>query len=258
MNNYLLKKFGLKGKKSIVTGASRGIGRAIAEAFSYAGSEIFIHYYKSGQEAIALKKLLEKSGGQAHTVKADVTNPDDVIRMFEVVSSCWENVDILVNNVGDLVQKSVTTAMSNELIDATIRVNLNSMIYCTREVIPLMKNSNNPCIVNLGSVAAHNGGSNGSTLYAATKAAVHTFTRGLAKELAPKIRVNGIAPGTILTNFHRKYSTKTQLEKTIKNTPLKRLGNPEDIAAAAVYLCGEGASFVTGEIMEINGGFWLA
>ena len=107
-------------------------------------------------------------------------------------------------------------------------------------------------------MAAHDGGANGATLYASSKGAIHTFTRGLAKELAPDIRVNAVAPGLILTDFHRRFSTKERLKAVAENTPLKRLGKAEDIAAAAVFLCGKGASFITGEVIEINGGLLFA
>src|SRR5439155_5596730 len=138
------------------------------------------------------------------------------------------------------------------------KLNFHSTVYVCRAAIPLLKRGKDPSIINLSSVAAHNGGANGATIYAATKGAIHTYTRGLARELAPEIRVNGIAPGVALTDFHRIHSTPEGLATIAGNTPLKRLGTPEDHGAAAVFLSGRGASFITGEIIEINGGLWLA
>jgi 3-oxoacyl-[acyl-carrier protein] reductase len=107
-------------------------------------------------------------------------------------------------------------------------------------------------------VAAHHGGGSGSVLYASTKGAIHTLTRGLAKELSPSIRVNALAPGVILTDFHRRHSTEESIKNFVAATPLKRAGKPEEVAGAAIFLCSRSASFITGEILEINGGIWLA
>src|SRR5204863_4099647 len=114
------------------------------------------------------------------------------------------------------------------------------------------------CILNLTSVAAHHGGGNGAVFYAATKGAILTLTRGMAKEYAPEIRVNGLAPGVILTDFHRKHSTPAMLDSMSASTPLKRIGTADECAAAAVFLCSRAAAFITGETIEINGGLGLA
>ena len=163
-----------------------------------------------------------------------------------------------MNNSGDLGQRSKIEDLSDELIEAVLRVNIHTALYSSRAAIPLLRKGTNPSIINLSSVAAHMGGLNGAALYASTKGAIHTFTRGLAKELAPDIRVNAIAPGVTMTDFQRRHSSEQLLNGVAQRTPLKRLGTEEDMTAAAVFLCGDGASFITGEVIEINGGLWMA
>lgn len=257
-NDYIEKHFGLEGRRALVTGGSRGIGRAIALSLAAAGAEVLIHYHKSEQAAQEVASAIETTQGMAWVAGADLTDSLQVQNLFSKIGERWDSLDVLVNNAGDLVRRSSIAELSDELIDQVLRVNIHSALYTTRAAIPLLRNGTHSSVINLGSVAAHNGGANGATLYAAAKGAIHSFTRGLAKELAPQIRVNAIAPGVILTDFHRKHSQETALEATSAATPLKRLGQPEDIAAAVVFLCGKGASFITGEVLEINGGLWLA
>ncbi|HEX3357586.1 MAG TPA: SDR family oxidoreductase [Tepidisphaeraceae bacterium] len=258
MNAFLENQFGLAGKRALVTGAARGIGRAIAEALCAAGAEVCIHFNKSEGEAKKLVAQLESQGGRVFAVGGDLTDSKQADTLIAKIESRWNGLDILVNNAGDLVQRSKVEAFSDDLLDRVVKLNFHSAVYVTRRAIPLLRRGIDPSIINLSSVAAHNGGSNGATIYAATKAAIHTYTRGLAKELAPAIRVNAISPGVALTDFHRTHTTPEALETIAGNTPLKRLGTAEDHGAAVVFLCGKGASFITGEVIEINGGLWLA
>ena len=258
MTDYLNSAFSLEGKRAVVTGAGRGIGRAIAEALAGAGAEVLVHYHSSRDGAAQVVETIQKSGGKAWSEGADLTKSDEVRRLFATIKKRWNAIDILVNNTGDLVKRAKVAEISDELIDQVLRVNIHSAVYTTREAIPLLRLGKDPCIVNLSSVAAHNGGNNGATVYAASKAAIHTLTRGLAKELAPGIRVNALSPGVAYTDFHKTHSTPESLAAVTQNTPLKRLGTAEDHGAAVVFLCGKGASFITGEVIEINGGLWLA
>jgi 3-oxoacyl-[acyl-carrier protein] reductase len=261
MSNYFEDQFGLKDKRAIVTGAGRGIGRAIAEAFAAAGAQVCIHYNKSESAAGECVAAIEKQfgTGRAWCVGGDLTDSSAVHAIFEKVSARWGGaLDILVNNTGDLVQRRKIAEFDDELLEKVLRVNIHSAVYCTRAAIPLLKRGNDPIIINLSSVAAHNGGANGATIYAATKGAIHTYTRGLAKELAPDIRVNGIAPGVAFTDFHRTHSTPEALAAVTNNTPLRRLGTAEDNAGAAVFLASKAGSFITGEVIEVNGGLWVA
>jgi len=258
MANYLVDQFGLPGRKALVTGAGRGIGRAISLALAGAGAEVCVHFNTSRDKAEATVSEILDSGGKAFSFQADLTIPAQVNKMTDQIQERWGALDILVNNSGDLVQRSPVANLTDELIDRVLKLNLGSMVYCIRACIPLLRTGIHPCIVNLGSVAAHHGGGNGATLYAATKGAIHTLTRGLAKELAPGIRVNGIAPGVILTDFHRRHSTNELLQNFAASTPLKRLGSSEEVAGAVVFLCASAASYITGEVIEINGGLWMA
>lgn len=258
MNTFYEKHFGLKDKKAIVTGAGRGIGRAIAEAFAAVGAEVLIHYHSSKDAAREVVEAIQTNGGKAWAEGADLTNSAEAKALFKKVEDRWGALDILVNNAGDLIKRCNIEDFSDELIETVLRVNIHTTLYSCREAISLLRKGMTPSIINIGSIAAHNGGLNGAALYAATKGAIHTLTRGLAKELAPDIRVNAIAPGIILTDFHRRHSTEEKLRIVAENTPLKRSGTVEDIAAAAVFLSGNGAAYITGEIIEINGGLWLA
>lgn len=258
MNNFYEKHFGLANKRAVVTGAGRGIGQAIAEALAAMGAEVLVHYNTSKDAAQKVVEDIRTNGGKAWTTGADLTDSAQAKDLFQKVQERWGALDILVSNAGDLVQRCKIEDFSDELIETVLRVNIHTALYSTRDAIPLLRKGKNPGIINLSSVAAHNGGINGATLYATTKGAIHTFTRGLAKELAPDIRVNAIAPGVILTDFHRRHTSEERLNVIAQNTPLKRLGTAEDMAAAAVFLCGDGASFITGEVIEINGGLWVA
>jgi 3-oxoacyl-[acyl-carrier protein] reductase len=163
-----------------------------------------------------------------------------------------------VNNTGDLVERRKIAEFSDDLLERVLRVNVHSAIYSTRAAIPLLRKGKDASIINLSSVAAHHGGANGASVYAATKGAIHTWTKGLSKELAPEIRVNAIAPGVALTDFHHRHSTKEFLDNVATGTALKRLGAPDEHGGAAVFLCAKSGAFITGEVIEINGGLWFA
>jgi 3-oxoacyl-[acyl-carrier protein] reductase len=262
MTNYMNDQFGLTGKRALVTGAARGIGRAIAEALAFAGARVCVHFHQSeaaAREACSAIASATGDNDRAWSTGADLTDSGQTRALFERVSQRWNGaLDILVNNTGDLVRRCTVADFTDELLEQVLRVNIHSAIFATRSAIPLLKRGKDPVVINLSSVAAHNGGANGAAVYAATKGAIHTLTRGLAKELAPEIRVNAIAPGVALTDFHRRHSSEQFLEQIRANTPLKRLGTAEDQGAAAVFLCAKSGSFITGEVIEINGGLWLA
>ncbi len=258
MTDFFSKHFGLAGKRALVTGAGRGIGKAVAQGLAAAGAHVAVHYHASHDDALHTVEEIAQAGGKAFALQADLTDSRQTNSLFEQLRADWPTLDILVNNSGDLVRRCRIEDMDDELIDQVIRVNLHTTLYATRAAIPMLRGAAAPVIVNVSSVAAHNGGANGATLYAATKGALLTMTRGLAKELAPHIRVNAIAPGVANTDFHRVHSTPEGLRTIAHNTPLQRLGEPRDHVAAVVFLCAPGAAFITGEMIEINGGLWLA
>jgi 3-oxoacyl-[acyl-carrier protein] reductase len=258
MSDYLNQQFGLYNRKGLVTGAGRGIGKAIACALAGAGAEVCVHCHSSRERAEETVAEIAQAGGTAWMVQADLSDSIQTQKMAEQIKERWGRLDLLVNNAGDLVKRCPIAELPDDLIETVLRVNLHTALYCIRACLPLLKMGQEPSILNLGSVAAHHGGGNGAVLYASTKGAIHTLTRGLAKEMAPSIRVNALAPGVITTDFHRRHSSEEALKNFAAATPLKRPGRPEEVAGAAVFLCSPAASFITGEIIEINGGIWLA
>ncbi len=254
MDTWLRKQFGLDGKRAVVTGASRGIGRAIAVALAAARAEVLVHYHKGAAEAEETVRMI---GGRAWSASADLTNSDSTNALFDQVKRRWSALDILVNNAGDMVTRTPIDLIDDELMKSIIEVNLGSCLRACRSAIPLLQRGAKPAIVNMTSMAAHHGGLGGTSVYAASKGAILTLTRSLARELAPQIRVNAISPGVIMTELHDRLTPADKLVQTAASTPLGRNGTPEECAAAAVFLCGASASFITGEVIEINGGLYM-
>ncbi len=248
----------LTAQRAIVTGASTGIGRAIAIALARAGADVAIHYGSSRKEAEETARGVESHGRRAVLVQADFRDPTAAGKAVEAaVQALGAPIDILVNNAGSLVGRSAVEEMDAELWQEVIALNLSSVFFATKAALPYL--GDGARIVNVSSVAARHGGGPGAFAYAAAKGGVMTLTRGLAKELASRnIRVNAIAPGVIETPFHDKFSTPEQLETFRKGIPLGRLGTSEECAGAVLYLVSPLASYVTGQSIDINGGQWFA
>jgi len=248
----------LTAQRAIVTGASTGIGRAIAIALARAGADVAIHYGSSRKEADETARAVESHGRRAVLVQADFRDPTAAGTAVEAaVQALGAPIDILVNNAGSLVGRSAVEEMDAELWQEVIALNLSSVFFATKAALPYL--GDGARIVNVSSVAARHGGGPGAFAYAAAKGGVMTLTRGLAKELASRnIRVNAIAPGVIETPFHDKFSTPEQLETFRKGIPLGRLGTSEECAGAVLYLVSPLASYVTGQSIDINGGQWFA
>jgi len=248
----------LTAQRAIVTGASTGIGRAIAMALARAGADVAIHYGSSRKEAEETARGVESHGRRAVLVQADFRDPTAAGKAVEAaVQALGAPIDILVNNAGSLVGRSAVEEMDAELWQEVIALNLSSVFFATKAALPYL--GDGARIVNVSSVAARHGGGPGAFAYAAAKGGVMTLTRGLAKELASRnIRVNAIAPGVIETPFHDKFSTPEQLETFRKGIPLGRLGTSEECAGAVLYLVSPLASYVTGQSIDINGGQWFA
>ena len=248
----------LTAQRAIVTGASTGIGRAIAIALARAGADVAIHYGSSRKEADETARAVESHGRRAVLVQADFRDPTAAGKAVEAaVQALGAPIDILVNNAGSLVGRSAVEEMEAELWQEVIALNLSSVFFVTKAALPHL--GDGARIVNVSSVAARHGGGPGAFAYAAAKGGVMTLTRGLAKELASRnIRVNAIAPGVIETPFHDKFSTPEQLETFRKGIPLGRLGTSEECAGAVLYLVSPLASYVTGQSIDINGGQWFA
>ena len=236
----------LEGKTALVTGASRGIGRAIAAELAQAGASVVIGYRSGKDEA---ESLAQEIGGRA--VQADVSNAEDAARLVEDAG----DIDILVNNAG-LTRDGLLARMSDEDWRTVIDTNLSSVFYTCRAVCRPMMKKRAGSIVNVSSIVGVHGNW-GQTNYAASKAGIIGFTKSLARELGSRgVRANVVAPGyvkTQLTDVLPEEATKAMLD----NTPLGRLGEPEDIAGAVRFLCSDAAAFITGEVLLVDGGLGM-
>lgn len=247
----------LKDKIALVTGGARDIGRATVLRLAEAGAAVAINYLGSEDRANALVEEIQGKGGEAVAVRGDVTQLTEVEHMVRTVTSMLgEKIDILVNNAGGLLARKKLDEMDEKFIDDVVTINFKSMLYVTRSVLPYMPDGGS--IVNLASLAAHDGGGPGSIVYAASKGAVLTATRGLAKELAPrKIRVNCVSPGLINTTFHDTFTKPEARVATAARTQVGREGESDDVAKSIVFLASDMASYITGECLEVNGGLYF-
>ena len=244
----------LKSKRVLVTGSSSGIGAATAVMFAQQGCFVGVHYFRtqSGGEK-TLAEVIKHSKGCL--LKADMRDEAQVEVMIAQFVEQAGGLDILINNAGTLLGRVDIETMPLEHFEDEFATNTRSAFLATRTAIPHLKQSKG-CIVNLGSIAGHNGGGGGSGIYASAKAAVHTMTIAMAKELSKyDIRVNSVLPGLIETRFHEKFSTSERIKKVAAETPLKRNGTAEDVAKAILFLASNtAASFITGEYIAVNGG----
>ena len=250
----------LSGKVALVTGGARDIGRATVLELAASGAAVVVNYYASEERAHALVDEVASAGGRAVAVRADVTRAADVDRLVAEAGRAFggeaPRIDILVNNAGGLLARKKIDEMDEAFWDAVVAINMKSVFLVTRAVLPLMPQGG--AIVNLSSLAAHDGGGPGSVAYAASKAAVLTLTRGLSKELGPrKIRVNCVSPGLINTTFHDTFSKPEGRAATVARTSVGREGEPVDVARAIVFLASAAAAYVNGESLEINGGLYF-
>ena len=243
-----------KGKVAVVTGGARDIGRQVSLKLAKEGSKVVVNYFDNEADAAETLKMIQDAGGEAISVQGDMTNAADVKRLIQTaVSAFTGKIDIMVHVVGGLVARRLITEMEEEFWDFLMTVNAKSAFLTTREVIPHMPEGSS--IIYFSSQAARDGGGPGASAYAASKGAVMTLTRSLAKELGPKnIRVNSVAPGMIATSFHDRFTKNEVRDRVAAGTPLRREGKPEEVADLIAYLASEEASFLTGLNVDINGG----
>lgn len=237
------------GKNVLITGAGRGIGFAAATAFKQCGATITAHSGRIG----SAKNL---DGIADNIIEADFSNRKGVTQFINDVSANDSQFDVVINNAGTMLGRFPANALTDEQYEALVMLNQTSVVMVTRGLLAKNKIADNAAIVNTTSISALTGGSPGSSIYSATKAFVSTYTKALARELAPRgIRANLISPGTIDTEFHERYSSKEKLAATKNSVPLKRLGTAQDCANAYLFLSApELSGYITGQTLEINGG----
>ena len=239
-------------KTALVTGASRGIGRAAALKLAKAGAKVAVNFAGNRTAAEEVVSMIEATGGQAMLVQADVGNAADVEAMIKAVVERFGRIDILVNNAG-ITRDNLIMRMKEEDWDAVIHTNLKGIFNCTKAVSKLMMKQRYGRIINMASVVGVMGNA-GQANYAAAKAGVIGFTKSMAKELASRnITVNAVAPGYISTDMTANLPEQARLELQ-SQIPLQRLGNPEDVAAAVLFLVSPGADYITGQTIHVDGG----
>ncbi len=244
----------LQGKVTIITGAGRGIGRATARMFAQEGAKIVINYSKSEKEAYSLASEIDNGGGETLVVKADVSKADEVKKMIQKTIAKFGRIDILVNNAGIAIPAAFLDS-TEEIWDRTMDVNLKGAYLCSKEVAPIMLNQKSGKIINIASVSgmAERTAVN-NTAYVVSKAGVIGLTRSLAVNLSPHVNVNAICPGLIDTDMVEATFTPEKKTMAIQEYLLKRMGKPEEIASAALFLASGDSDFITGEILTVAGG----
>lgn len=248
----------LRGKTALITGGSRGIGRATAILFARAGADVAINYASREAEAKKVKREVENLGRKCLLLKADISRQEEVIRMVEIMVKELAAVDILVNNAGIWTYGEIGN-MASETWEETIKVNLDSVFFVTNAVVPQMKRKKRGWIINVSSTAAIRGEALHSH-YAATKGAINALTKSWAVELAPwNIRVNCVAPGWVDTDMCANVFSDPAFRESIRQSiPLKRIPSPEDIAGPILFLASDLARHITGAIINVNGGSVLS
>ena len=244
-------------KTVLVTGGARDIGQAICLKFAKKGYQVIFNYYQSEAKAGATLEQLTTLGTKSLAIQADLTNQAGVDKLMNEATASFDSIDVLVNNTGGLVARRPLTEMDTDFIDQVMDLNFKSTVLTCRAVIPNMPPGSS--VVNVSSQAARDGGGGGSALYAASKAAMSSFTRSMAKEFGPSgIRVNSVCPGMIDTLFHDRFTADEVRANFEATVPLRRQGRSEDVAELVFFLATEKASFITGANYDINGGAILS
>ncbi len=244
--------FDLAGKIAVVTGGSRGIGRATSIALARAGAYILVNYRSNEEAAKETLRLIEEAGGQGELLGFDVADPDAVDRRIKEAIERHGRIDILVNNAGISIDQLLLRVSAKDL-EMTWATNVNGAIYCAKACIRPMMKKRWGRIINLSSVVAESG-SAGQVVYSSSKAALLGLTRTLAREYASRgITVNAVAPGFIETDMTADLPDAGK-QGIVDQTPLGRIGRPEEVAAAVVFLASEEASYITGQVVRVNGG----
>jgi NAD(P)-dependent dehydrogenase (short-subunit alcohol dehydrogenase family) len=245
----------LAGKVALVTGASSGIGAATARLLAAQGARVAVGFHQNKKGALEVLQSIGAAGGTAVAAVGDFRKTREIRSVVQQVVSEFGSIDILINNAGSLVKRLPIREITEEMWDDVIALNLKSAVFASQAVAPSMIERRTGAIVNVVSIAGHNGGGPGAGTYATAKAGLTSFTKSLAKELAPHgVRVNAVSPGVIDTPFHEVFSTPEMIAGFVKTIPLGRVGKSEECAQVIAFLVSDAASYVVGETIEVNGG----
>ncbi len=236
----------------LITGASAGIGATAAQAFGSRGAHVIVHYNSRREAAEQVVKAIQTAGGTGEIVQADLSTEAGVQSLCDWARA--RKIDILVNNAGSLVRRTKVLDFTPDLMNQVMLLNFTSAFFVAQAVLGGMVERKHGIIVNISSVAARFGGGIGALGYSAASA----MTKNMAREFAPSgVRVNTVSPGTIDTDYHRAFSTEQMLNNARAATPAGRLGTSEEVADAILFLCSDGARFIHGQALEVNGGFLM-
>jgi 3-oxoacyl-[acyl-carrier protein] reductase len=245
-----------KGKVVVVTGASTGIGAAVAKGFAACGARVIVHANASREAGAAVVAEISAAGGDARLVLADLSSAKAARKLIEEALAAEGRIDVLVNNAGTIVGRKRLTEVDDEFADYVMDLNFTSLYAAIRAVVPAMRRQGGGAIINTTSIAARMGGGPGTVSYGAAKGAVASLTRGVARELAvDRIRVNAVAPGLIDTPLHDKLTPPEVIEAMLPTVPMRRMGSPEECVGTYLFLASARLSgYITGQILEISGG----
>lgn len=247
----------LVGRAALVTGAGVGIGRAIAESLAAAGAFVGVHCHRSLIDANEVLAAIKLRGGDGIVLPCDLSCADEAMRVVDRFVEAAGRLDILVNNAGSPIERRKIEDCPLDLWRQILDTNLTSAFVVTQRAIPHLKRSGHGAIVNNLSLSVQTGGANGAGPYAVAKGGLQVLTRTLARELAPEVRVNAIMPGVIETRHHEVFTSPERMEQYRRETPLGRNGTAEEVASVVRFLVSDEARFVTGALMDINGGRFL-
>ena len=243
----------LKDKVIVVTGGTRGLGKSIVTHLAREGAIVYCNFLKSKEEAESLVREGESRGERIFSIQTDVANLEEVERMADEIYRKWERIDVLVNNAG-ITRDELLISMERKDWDLVINTNLGGVFNCTKAVAKYMITQKSGRIINISSIAGERGG-RGQSNYAASKGGINAFTRAVAMELAPKgITVNAIAPGVIETDMSSQVIRRAK-DIILDSIALRRMGKAEEIAHVVVFLASDESSYITGEIIHVDGGF---
>ena len=250
--------FDVTGKVALVTGGSSGIGAATAKMLAASGARVAINFHHNSAGAQETRDEIISVGGNAIVVQADVALSSGVDSLVQRTVDALGPIDILVNNAGSLIERLRILELTEDRWDQVIDLNLKSAYLCCRAVAGSMMERKTGAIVNVSSIAGRTGGALGSIHYSTAKGGLITFTKGLAKELAPfGIRVNAVSPGVIDTRYHEQFSTPEMMKGYVAGIPLGRVGTPDDVASVICFLASNASGYLAGETIEINGGMFM-